>query len=274
MENSFKTLISPAKSILILLPKDPSFDEVAGATSLYLAFGDEVRDLNTYCPTPMVVEFNKLVGVNKIKNEIGNKNLSLTFENYNPQGIEKVSWDIDNGRFKLTVTPKVNVAPPNPDQVIVSYTGVAADLVILIGGKDENSFEAIKSEDLKEAKVAHIGIHELNINGKVIASLAQKASSVSEVVTNIIKSAGYKIDADIATNLLAGIEEATNSFSSNNVDANTFTLVAELMRLGGKRLSQLTPVQQNFPQVGMPGMPTNVPSSWTEPKIFKGTSVS
>lgn len=273
MDNSFKTLIDPAKSVLILLPKEPNFDQVASATALFLALAqNEGKEVNIYCPTPMIVEFNKLVGVNKIKSEIGNKNLTISFANYNPQGIEKVSWDIDNGQFKLTIVPKINVTAPNQDQVIVGYAGVVADLVILVGGKNEENFPAVKGEDLATAKLIHIGISEVNISGKNIASLATSASSVSEVTANLIKSSAYKIDADIATDLLMGIEEATHDFTNKGVTADTFSLVAELMRAGGKRISQ----QQTIPTIptGIPGIPSQIPPSWTEPKIFKGTSVS
>lgn len=273
MDNSFKTLIAPAKSILILLPKNPDFDSVAAGTSLYLSLkGEETKEVNIFCPSPMIVEFNKLVAVNKIKQEIGNKNLAITFHDYNPQGIEKVSWDIDNGQFKLTVVPKVNVVPPNQDQVIVSYSGVQADLAILIGGKTESDFDILKSEDLKNVNLAHIGVSELNIPGKTIASLATRASSISEVTANIIKNYGTKIESDLATNLLMGIEESTNSFRSNAITADTFSLVADLLRSGGKRLNELSAAPAF--QGPMPTIPTNIPSSWTEPKIFKGTSLS
>ncbi len=276
MNDSLKSLITPAKSILILLPTEPTFDNIAAGTSLYLALTQETgKEINIYSPSPMVVEFNRLIGVNKIKNELGNKNLAISFSNYNPQGIEKVSWDIDNGEFKLAIVPKVNVAPPTQDQVKVSYAGVAADLVILIGGTDENSFPAIKTEDLVKANLVHIGINALNITGRNISSLATNGSSISEVGANLIKNSGYKIEADIATNSLMGIEEATREFSTDGVTADTFALVSELMRAGGKRLAQGQVMAGDFPVGAIPGMPQNIPSSWTEnPKIFKGTSVS
>lgn len=273
MDNPFKTLVDPAKSILILLPKDPNFDQVAAATSFYLALTQtEGKEINIYCPTPMIVEFNKLVGVNKVKNEIGNKNLTISFANYNPQGIEKVSWDIDNGQFKLTIVPKTNVGAPNQDQVIIGYAGVAADLVILVGGKSDEDFPALKGEDLINAKLVHVGISELNISGKNISSLATAGSSVSEVAANLIKNSSYKIDADTATDLLMGIEETTHEFATSGVTADTFGLIADLMRAGGKRISQQAP--SPIIPTGIPGMPSQVPPSWTEPKIFKGTSVS
>ncbi|CAN5313774.1 hypothetical protein BH10PAT1_BH10PAT1_1270 [soil metagenome] len=275
MNDSFKSITSSAKSLLILLPTDPNFDQVATATALYLAMsGQEGKEVNVYCPTPMIVEFNRLVGVNKIKNEIGNKNLAISFSNYNPQGIEKVSWDIDDGEFKLTIVPKVNVTPPNQDQVIIGYSGVAADMVILIGGTDENSFPVLKTEELATVALVHIGTSQLNLAGKTISSLATTSSSISEIAANIIKQSQYKLDADVATDILMGIEETTKEFTTNSVTADTFALVAELMRAGGRRLSQGQVMASDFPQGAIPGQPTEVPSSWTEPKIFKGTSVN
>ncbi len=186
-----------------------------------------------------------------------------------------MSWDIDNGQFKLTIVPKVNVVPPTQEQVNVGYSGVAADLVILVGGENEAQFPALKTEDLAAVKLVHVGISQLNLANKTIASLATAGSSISEVTANIIKVADYKMDADMATDLLMGIEEATKEFSVNGVTADTFALVAELMRAGGKRLSEGKVEARNFPVGAIPGMPSNVPPSWTEqPKIFKGTSVS
>lgn len=273
MEDSFRNLISEAKSILILLPTDPVFDNVAAATSLYLAISQENKEVNLYCPTQMIVEFNKLVGVNKIKQELGNKNLSLVFENYNPQGIEKVSWDIDKGQFKLTVVPKVNIAPPTSDQVNISYSGISADLLILIGGSSEADFPAVSSEDLKSAQLAHIGISPLNVSTKPVSSFATAASSISEVVANLIEKTNYQVSEDLATNLLMGIEEATHSFTLESVDVNTFQTVVYLMKSGGKRTKEREQKPSTFP-TKFPGMPGNIPSSWTEPKIFKGTSTS
>jgi hypothetical protein len=276
MDSSLKSLISSTKSILVLLPENPNFDEVASATSLFLALKqEEGKEVNVYSPTPMIVEYNRLIGVNKVKNEIGNKNLAISFSDYNPQGIEKVSWDIDNGQFKLTIVPKPNVVPPAEDQVIVGYAGIAADIVILIGGKDETSFPVLKTEELASVALAHIGINSINISNKTISSFATATSSIAEATANIIKQAHYNLDADIATNLLMGIEESTKEFTTPQVTADTFSLVAELMRAGGKRLSQGQVNASDFPQGAVPGtVPTQVPASWTEPKIFKGTSVS
>ncbi|HSX49080.1 MAG TPA: hypothetical protein VLE44_02370 [Candidatus Saccharimonadales bacterium] len=275
MENSFKSVTAPAKSILLILPLNSTFDTVAAATSLSLALEQEQgKEINIFSPSQMIVEYNRLVSVNKIKTEIGNKNLTINFHEYNPQGIEKVSWDIDNGEFKLTVVPKPNVPAPTSDQVLVSYSGVAADLVILVGGKDENDFPIIKSEDLLKVNLAHVGVSQMNINGRTVSSFATQGSSISEVVANVVKANGYKLEADMATNLLMGIEKTTGEFAASNVTADTFSMVSELMRAGGRRISEGRVEASSFPAGAIPGGQGQTPSSWLEPKIFKGTSVS
>jgi hypothetical protein len=301
MENSFKSMIDKSKSILILLPTKPRLDQVSAGLSLFLLLKDR-KQIQISSPTPMTVGFNKLVGVNKITQDLGNKNLVVSFAAYKANDIEKVSYDIENGQFQLTVIPKQNINPPTKDQVKLSYSGLAADTVTIIGGANESHFPAIASNDLASASLIHIGTRDISLpSSKSYISFSRPASSVSEVVYSLIKEGGMSIDSDIATNLLMGIEEGSNGFTANGVSAETFAVVAELMRAGGKRPSQVstqkgyqpTPIPRSFP----PRPPSTVfgrsqtqqlsqddhkreneqgktPKDWLEPKIFKGTSIS
>jgi hypothetical protein len=83
----------------------------------------------------------------------------------------------------------------------------------------------------------------------------------------------------VATNLLMGIEEGSNKFSHPEVNADTFQLVAELMRAGGERIQKHSDLRENLPPGAIPGeKPTEekkeAPKDWLEPKIYKGTTVS
>lgn len=302
MENSFKSIVDQARSILILLPQKPFFDQVAGGVSLFLALRDE-KEVQVSCPSPMIVEFNRIVGVNKISEEVGNKNMIIKFIDYKASDIERVSYDIENSQFRLTIIPKSRILPPEKSQLDVTYSGVSADTVILIGGTNETHFPAISSKDLSVSKLVHLGIKDLSLGNRSFSSFSRPASSVSEVVLTLIKELKDKIDEDIATNLLMGIETATASFSDPSVSAETFAIISELMRGGGKRIStqsvsQLARNYQSFsPQSAMPKAnisnqvsssfsqtPVQNPESqkeeeqppqdWLRPKIFKGSSVS
>lgn len=253
MQNSFQSIIESASSILVLLPKNPLFDQVASGLSLFLSLSEK-KSVNIVCPTPMTVDFNKLVGVDKVSEDLGNKNLLIKFTNYQANDIERVSYDIEGKEFKLSVIPKAGLPAPTKDQVDITYSGVSSDLVILVGGVNESHFPALNESGLKEAKKIHIGTRPLAFTGQYqIVSFVQPFSSIAEVVANLLIQAKFKIDADVSTNLIAGVEDGSGHFTSNGVAAETFQLIYELMRTGGKRVLTEQEGQQMYPPGAIPG---------------------
>lgn len=286
MQDSFKSVIDPSKSVLILLPTKPYLDQVAAGLALYLAIRQD-KEVAISSPSPMIVEFNRLVGVNKINQELGNKNLIIKFSDYKASDIERVSYDIDNGEFRLSVIPKPGVSAPLKEQAQISYSGISADTAILVGGVNDTHFPVLASSDLAGVKLVHIGPRPLSLSsGKSVISLSRPASSCSELVAGLIKESALKLDSDIATNLVMGIEEGSNKFSGSEVTAETFQIFAELMRAGGQRLDNAPYVQRKSiagsPVPGRLPQSTEVkrqdskdaPKDWLQPKIYKGTSVS
>lgn len=281
MENSFKSLIDSASSILILLPSKPYFDQVAAGLSLYLVLKGQ-KDVQISCPNPMLVEFNRLIGVNKILSEVGSKNLTLRFSDYPASNIERVSYDIENGEFRLMVVPKPGFASPKKEQINLNYSGISADTIILIGGANESHFPVLSSKDFNEAKLIHLGVRALVLGGKHVMSFARPASSATEIVASLIKQSGYNLDADISTNLVMGIEEGSNHFTNPDVSAETFEIFAELLRAGGQRVPAHKVETSSFPQGSILGEEIKMekvekkeaPKDWLEPKIFKGTTIS
>lgn len=263
--------IKGVASTLILLPTEPSYDEVASALSLYLLL-EEKSALTVGCPSPMLVEFNRLVGVDRIVTELGNKNLVIKFVDYKASDIEKVSYDIENGEFKLSVVPKGGMIAPSEAQMHVSYSGVSAQAVILVGGDSTERFPALSEKSLSDAKLVHVGTRELvGGSGVGVVTLAKPFASISEVVGNLAKDEKLQPSADVATNLISGIEVGSDHFMAPEVTADTFQLVAELLRLGGVRMNDVL-VAESFPAGSIPqGTP---PSDWFGPKVYKGTSVS
>ncbi len=274
MDNNFSSLISSANSILILLSDKPSFDQVAAAVSLYLSLRG-IKDAVVSSPKPMTVEFNRLVGVDKITQELGNKNLTISFKDYPAENIERVSADVEGSQFKLTVIPKAGLTSPQREQVELSSSGVASDLVILVGGDNDADFSSLSTEDLGGAKVIHLGIKQLLTSpNKQIMSFTLPVSSLSELAAILIKESNLNLDGDSATNLIAGIEEGSSNFTGQGVTADTFEVFARLLRSGGQR-QQKSGIKRQYPQGSIPGKePSLAPKDWFEPKIYKGTSIS
>jgi len=300
MENSFLSLIDSAASILVVLPTKPYFDQVAAGLSLYLSIHDR-KEASIFCPSPMTVGFNRLIGINKISTELGNKNLTIKFAGYDATNIDKVSYDIDNGEFKLTVVPKTGLTAPQKEQINVSFAGVSADLVILVGGANDSHFPVLSSDELINVKVAHIGTRVLD-SGREVLSFAKPGSTTSELVANLIKENGLTIDTDTATNLVMGIEDGSANFTSSEVTPETFETFAYLLRSGGARMPKVKLSPMGFPPGAIPEKPfsapvaqqppvlnpepvleqvenkeeviENPPSDWLQPKIYKGASVN
>jgi hypothetical protein len=302
MDNSFSQILGSANSALILLPTKPYFDQVSAGLSLFLSLKGN-KEVAISCPSPMTVGFNRLIGINKITSELGNKNLTIKFKGYNADNIEKVSYDIVDSEFNLTVVPKTGHTSPTKEQVDLTFSGVSADLVILIGGANDSHFPILESEEFKGVKVAHIGNRVLTSNREVM-SLAKPGATTCELVANLIKENNLGIDPDIATNLLMGIEEGSSNFTSSEVTPDTFETFAYLLRSGGQRSARTKLSPASFPAGSIPTQPftqtpaqaapeqvaempvadvegtqeqeqdINPPDDWLQPKVYKGTSVS
>lgn len=304
MDNSFSSLVESATSILVLLPTKPYFDQVAAGLSLYLSL-KVGKDVSIASTSPMLVGFNRLIGVDKIVGEIGNKNLTIKFDGYDANNIEKVSYDIEQGEFKLTVVPKTGFVAPQKEQLDLSYAGVASDLVILIGGANDSHFPILSSEDFAGAKVVHIGTRVLASNREVM-SFAKPGAATSELIANLIKESSLNMEPDIATNLIMGVEEGSNNFAGSDVTPETFETFAYLLRSGGQRLPKNRLSPASFPPGAIPTQPfskpirgfqtpvpqpqeldaqdingtqeteqdVNPPDDWLQPKIFKGASTN
>jgi hypothetical protein len=317
-DNSFKTLIDSAQEVLILLPSKPYMDQIAAGLSLYLSLSGSGKSVSISCPAPMTAEYSRLIGVDRITTDLGSKNLIISLKNYDANNVDKVSYDIENGQFKLTIAPKIGQKSPTQEQIDIKYGGASGDLVILVGGANDSHFPALSKEEFKSVKTIHVGTRLLEIlnNDIEVLSFARPASSTSELVANLIKESEFAVSEDIATNLLAGIEEQSKGFQTNEVTAETFEIFAELLKIGGKRMPKIIPAR-SYPQGAIPTKPftsqsnTNVspsvvqptnnvvsqdtntsrdrqmtpeeaeeelnqeiPASWSEPKIFTGTSLS
>jgi hypothetical protein len=304
MDNSLLSLIDSAASILVVLPTKPYFDQVAAGLALYLSIHDR-KDVSIYCPSPMTVGFNRLIGVNRISEELAKKNLMIRFVGYPSDSIDKVGYDIESGEFKLTVTPKAGLTAPQKNQIVTDYSGTTADLLILVGGANDSHFPILSTPDSANAKIAHIGTRALD-SKKEVLSFARPASTTSELAAGLIKENGLVLDPDIASNLVMGIEEGTSNFASPEVNPETFEIFADLLRNGGQRLPRVKLSPASFPAGAIPGRPfgapvlkrpvtpvqqietqaetltsekgeeaaeVNPPSDWLQPKIYKGTSV-
>lgn len=266
--NQVRTHLDQSSSVLIIIGANPNIDQIASSLSLYLALISKGKQVSIICPTPMTVEFNHLIGVDKINNKANNKqgsNLVISFP-YQEGSIEKVSYNIEDNFFNLVIEPRKGYAAITPEAIQYSHTGGNIDLLITIGiskitdiPQDTNIQTLIKDKPL-----INIDIMKENQNFGKVNYVDSSVSSVSELFISSFSALGMNIDKDIATNLLIGITYGSNNFSSPQTSASTFEAAAVCLKYGAVHMSSFKnnqPIQTNLPQIS-PKF-TNIPLKQT-----------
>lgn len=280
-----------AKTVLVVIPQNPQVDWVAAGLAWYLSLNKLDINVSVACPSDMTVTFNRLFGVDKISKKIGNRNLVISFD-YVKDSIEKVSYNIEDDKFNLVVEPKEGKPALNKDKVEYSYTGAAADLVIICGGNrllDMAEFAQKEEELFRGEQVIHF-------NTQVAEAFAthtltdEKAVGVSEIVSKVFQQLEMPVDSDTASNLMAGIEMTSSKLASPKTSADTLKVAAFLMDKGAKRglLDSSRPSVSPAAAFGLKskskktqkstGKKTkktssgNKPPDWYKPKVFTGNT--
>mgnify|MGYP001071609725 CR=1 FL=1 len=253
-------VLSSSQSVLIIIPSNPSLDKVAAALSLYLSLEKNGKITTIVCSQPMTVEFSQLVGVDKITNRVGGKNLVISFD-YVKDSIEKVSYNVENDKFNLVIQPKTGLPSLDAKKVTYSYSGTESDLIFVIGAQkleDLGRFYEDEKESHSHKQVINIDYHQQNSKFGKLNIFNPQASSCSEIIALALKVLNLPFDKDIAVNLFIGIKSATSNFQSLNLSAEAFEAAALCFRAGAKQVE---------------GKKISSPSSdWLTPKIYKGTT--
>lgn len=237
---SLKEYFQQANSVAVILGSNLSKDQLAGASSLTTGLRSTNKDVGVYAISSLrkSKQITKFRGLDGLQTELGKQNLIVEFD-YNPKSVDKVSYHIgeESGKFYLTIKPQKGQKPLDENKVKFSYAGANFDLVILVG-----------VSDLEDLEQLYFGYEELYKNSAIITINRFKTdfsnlhldhsrqTGVSEAMFEILQGLGIAISADMATELLAGISAASNSFQSLTVTADTFEVVAQLMRLGARRM--------------------------------------
>lgn len=277
---AIKSVLDPAKEILILLPQNPGPDSIASSLGLYRAIRNSGKQVHIACGTPIDFSQYPLRQSEQISQKIGNKNLVISLKVTDRDSIDKVSYNLDEAGkvFNLIISPKKGASPLQSDAVSYSLAGARADLIIIVGASafdDLGSLYAAEPSLFLETPT--VAINRLDTNSYANHHLSNpKASSIAEFMVSIISSLGLALDPDIATNLLAAIDVVTDKLTLSNASATTFEAIANLLRAGGIRimLTQMQPPESKQmeakPEVNtVSSTPTEVPKDWLSPKILK-----
>jgi len=277
-------LIESSGNIILILPPQPSQDQIGSALSLHLALKDSGKKTQIGCGSEVEVD-QKIFGANEISDTIGSKNLVISFD-YREDDLDKVDYDArEDGKFYLLIKPKSGSPVPDAGSVKFSYSGAEADLVIVFGISNLEELGKIYAEEKNFLDNANV----LSINNNVqpvtfTKNLLQKQNcSYAEMIAHLLETSNLKVGSHSAMNLLNSIYEETGNLTSSKITAETFSSLAFLMRSGAR-----LPNQQIFvPRFAQPPFfevphapespedvqveedPRQVPLDWKQPKIFR-----
>lgn len=244
--NQAKTFIDAAQDILITIPSAGSQDTVSSGLALYLALSSQGKRVSIASPDQMTVEFNRLVGVDKISQTIsgGNgKNLVISFP-YQEGSIEKVSYNIENDIFNLVIEPREGYPMVTQDMMRYSNSGGNTDTIICIGASSLTDLNNLynNNQGLFSGKnLINIDTNPLNQRFGKVNLVDPQSSSISEMIVSLFSTFGLSMDADIATNIYSGISAGSQNFTSTQTDAGTFEAVAICLRHGARKMSAPVP---------------------------------
>lgn len=278
-----KNLLPTVKNILIVLPPQADIDRLGSALALFLSLTAQGKEVYVVSEETPKVGQAYLYGIDHVRNslpQVGGGNFILTLEGVAASdntvpALEKLDWYGENNNLNLVF----HVVPGQtfqPARIIPHYQGSGFNLIFVIGAVNLNALGIIYTSSAQ----AFSGAHIVNIdNQSANTSFGQtnvidvNPSSVSEIMTEVITGLGLPLDADTASNLISGLFEVTGNLTGPKVTADTFMVMANLLRAGGKKpqstgrpaglgldLSGIMPQPQPQPQPTFQPEPTPIVS--------------
>ncbi|NCO12485.1 MAG: hypothetical protein COZ34_03300 [Candidatus Pacebacteria bacterium CG_4_10_14_3_um_filter_34_15] len=243
----FKEIFDRSQSILIIYSQNATRDQLFAAASFYASLkSTSNKSTKLLCSKDLSKEQSDIAYLEEAQSEIGHENLCIGLD-YLENSVDKVSYHVseETKKFYLTIKPKKGFAPLSKENIDFSYTGAEADLIILVGVDELDSLGKLYFgyENLfNTATLVNINTYETEFgNFKFDIS---GASSFSEFIFQVLYELQIPIDPESATNLLTGINEETNNFSSFSATADTFYVISKLMKAGARRITKKLKKQQ------------------------------
>lgn len=275
---NLKTQLPNINNVVVALSQNPTVDQLAAGLSLSLALKNIGKQVSIISNGNLLVSHSNLYGVGDIKDQfpqIGSGNYILTLAGVVDQNglvpaLERLDWYPEGQNLNLVfhINPNQKF---EPTEIAARYDNAGINLFVLIGCTNLSDLGPIyqqNADKFSQAPIVNIDNNISNAKFGWTNVIDVQAASVSEMMVTILSSLGLLIDADIASNILAGIYNATNNLTSK-VNSDTFMAAALAMQSGGKlppiaaqtsSMPVVEPQAQPFVQ-----MPQSPPPSATGP---------
>lgn len=257
-----KSRLSQVNRILIVLPQNLTDDNLAAGLALSLSLKSTGKKVDVVSTGTPLVSHSNLFGLGDIKNEVskaggGNFIISLdgvvdttgTMASQIP-ALDKLDWYPEGSKLNLVfhVVPGQRFEPTN---ISSRHEEAGYDLTIVLGTQNLNELGALfmaNSQYFAQGQVVNIDNNQANSFFGFANIVDPNASSLSEMVAQILPSLTLNMDRDTASNIIAGIYSATNNLTQK-INPDTFMAVSQAVQVGGTlpNITQSAPVAQPQP---------------------------
>ena len=246
--------IEKATNIVIVVSARPNIDQMGGALALSLALSAMGKQTSVLSSQDPLVEVSNLVGIDKVKKTFQGQqsgDLTVSFP-YKEGEIEKISYTLEGGSLNIIVKASTQGLTFEEKDVLFQRSGGGVPEVLLAIGVEKLSdlTPMFNLESLKDTRIINIDNNPQNQGFGDIVILDPNASSISEMIAELILDANLRMDVDSSQNILSGISFATQNFSSPKTSALAFEMAGIMMRSGAKRVKdkdRVTPSQNQIP---------------------------
>lgn len=231
-----KNLLQGADSIGIVVTEFQSLDKVGAGLALFLALQEAGKNVQIVSKKDPLVEISNLVGIDKLQKSFDGVTKKLVVSlPYHEGEVEKVSYNIEGNRLNINLfaTKDKGISFSEKDVDFIR-SGSNPSVIVTIGIRKPEEMAGFVSVD-SGVKIIRLDTVVPQQEFGEVTLADSEFSSISEIVTLLIREMGLPVDVDIAQNLMDGIVAATNNFSASNTSSAAFAGAAYLLTQNAQR---------------------------------------
>ncbi len=239
-----------SSSIVICITPHSSLDVVASALALAEALRHEGKSA-TVVSSLGVDPSVTLHGVEAISRQFTAEGDTLkVIVPFTGAGIENVSYNIEDSKLNILITPEKGYDRIKTEDVIFTYAGGKPDLICVLNAPTLSSlgdtYESNKDQ-FTGTPIINIDTHFANSSYGTLNFIDKDASSMVQHVNEILRELKTPMNESTAQNLYEALVSATQNFSSASVNAKTFRMAAFLIDHMPAEQKDSSPVVESEP---------------------------
>ena len=230
-------LLTRAAHILVVAAETPSIDRLSATVACGLFLQAQGKTVDLVVPGFDPSNTPAFLDTSDVREAVGPLNVLHVSLSVEKTPLGELMYDVKDGRLNITVVPKNKTWKPS--EVQVRHSDYRYDLIVALGASDALSLGALARDNaafLHETPIINVDCAATNEYWGQVNLVDLNAVSVTELLFRFFEHWDrHRVEAPLATALLAGMISATKSFRTPNVTPKTLALAGALVARGADR---------------------------------------